>query len=134
VRYALDLESLQTLEIGRLPGAGARGPFFACVPSQSSVSRGSPWPATACPTITKRTRWEISALKNSVQSRLSSIFTEPDPPQPFHFRDSFLEGHRRHVISIELAGLGETIRRSQNTLDHQWSIACYRDVDGTRQR
>lgn len=81
--------------------------------SRSSVSRGSPCPATAWPpTSTNRTRWEISALKNSVQSRLRSIFTEPDPPQPFHFRDSLLERHRGHVFSIKRLGLGETIRRS----------------------
>jgi hypothetical protein len=37
--------------------------------SSSSVNRGSPCPATAClPTITKRTRCEISTRKNSDQS------------------------------------------------------------------
>ena len=50
---------------------------------------------------------EISAHQNSVQSRLSSIFTDPDSPQPFDAGDSLLERHRGHVMSVELGGFPE---------------------------
>jgi hypothetical protein len=43
---------------------------------------------------------------------LSSIFTEPDPPQPFDLRDSLLECHRRNVLSIKLGGFGKASGRA----------------------
>ncbi len=95
--------------------------------SRSSVSRGSPWPATACPPIRRsRTRREISALKNSVQSRFSSIFTEPDPPQPFDARDPLLERHRRDVLAIDLVRLLEALGRADDALDHDGQYAAGR--------
>ncbi|MFO0613156.1 MAG: hypothetical protein U0414_11230 [Polyangiaceae bacterium] len=87
--------------------------------SRSSVNRGSPCPATACPPIRRnRTRREISALKNSLQSRFSSIFTEPDPPQPLDTGDALLERHGRDVLAVECVGLLEGVRDTDDALDH----------------
>jgi hypothetical protein len=78
--------------------------------SRSSVSRGSPWPATACPpTSTNLTRRAIRADKNSVQSRLSSIFTEAFPPQALDGRDALFEGHRGDVGAVHPLGFAETV-------------------------
>jgi hypothetical protein len=49
---------------------------------------------------------------------LSSIFTEPDPPQPFDAGDSLLERHGGHVTSVEISGFLEAARDAENTLDH----------------
>lgn len=69
--------------------------------SRSSVRRGSPCPATACPPMrTNRTRRAISNDKNSLQSRVSSIFTEKRPPKSFDARDAILERERRDVFAV----------------------------------
>jgi len=64
-----------------------------------------PWP----PTGTKRTRFEISSDKNSVQSGLSWSFTEPSPPQLFNRGDALFETQARHVLAVEFLDLLEAL-------------------------
>src|SRR4051794_34681657 len=73
--------------------------------------------------MTKRTRRAISAHKNSLQSRLRSIITEPGPPEPLHTRDAFLQGKRSNVVTIECCCLGKRAGDTKDALDHGPSIA-----------
>jgi hypothetical protein len=66
---------------------------------------------------------EISALKNSLQSRFSSIFTEPDPPQPLDARDALLETHGGDVRTIEGLRLREAPGHPHDPLDHRVSMS-----------
>src|SRR5688572_27652013 len=70
-----------------------------------------------------RTRRAISAHKNSLQSRLSSILTEPLPPQPLDLRDALLEREGGHILAVEARGLLEAVRHANDALDHASSIA-----------
>jgi len=102
--------------------------------SRSSVSLGSPWPATACPpTSTNLTRRAISTDKNSVQSRLSSIFTEPFPPQTLDGRDALLERHRRQIFAIRPLRFAEAAGDTHDALDHT-PIVARRNVRGAKPR
>jgi hypothetical protein len=70
------------------------------------------------------TRRAINAHKNSLQSRFSSIFTEPSLPEPFDPRDTLLERERGYILAIEPLGLGEAVRDANDALDrHVGSIA-----------
>ena len=87
--------------------------------SRSSVSLGSPWAATAWPpTSRNRTRFEIRSDKNSFQSGLSWIFTEPDPPQRLHRGDAFLDTQAREIAPVVLLDFTKIRCRTQNSLDH----------------
>src|SRR5271165_1722571 len=77
-----------------------------------------------------RTRRAISAHKNSLQSRLSSIFTEPLPPQPLYARDAFLERERGQIAPVHLLGLAKASRHAEDTLDHGADYSSERAGDG----
>src|ERR1700722_11137062 len=87
--------------------------------SRSSVSLGSPCAATACPpTRRNRAPSPIKSDKNSDQSALSWIFTEPNPPQPIDRRDALLEREPRVVLAIHGGRLLEAPRHAKDALDH----------------
>jgi hypothetical protein len=69
-------------------------------------------------TSRKRTRFEIRSDKNSFQSGLSWIFTEPDPPQLLYRGDTFLETQTRKIAPVEFLDLTKTRCRTQNSLEH----------------
>ena len=103
--------------------ASRRRPAFARAgstnTSRSSVSLGSPWAATAWPpTSRNRTRFEIRSDKNSFQSGLSWIFTEPDPPQLLYRGDTFLETQAREIAPVEFFDPPKIRCRTQNSLEH----------------
>jgi hypothetical protein len=91
--------------------------------SRSSVSRGSPWPATACPPTSRNlTFCESSRRKNSLQSGLSSILTEPDLPQLLDGADALLESQTREILAIIRFGLFLATGRAQGSFDGHCSF------------
>jgi hypothetical protein len=68
-------------------------------------------------------RWPISAHKNSLQSRLSSIFTEPFPSEPLDPRDPLLERESGYIFAIELRGCFEAIGYADDAFNRDQSIA-----------
>jgi hypothetical protein len=89
--------------------------------SASSSADGATAPnpnATSASRRTNRTRWAISADKNSVQSRFSSMFTEPLPPKALDARDALLEREGRDVLLVHRTGFVEALRHPQDALDH----------------
>jgi len=77
---------------------------------------------------TNLTRRAISADKNSVQSRLSSILTEPLPPQALDGRDPLLERHGGQVFPVHLLGLAKARSDTHDPLDHPSTVAALREV------
>jgi hypothetical protein len=64
------------------------------------------------------TRRAISADKNSVQSRLRSIFTEAFPAQALYGGDALLERHCSQVGAVQSLGLAEAAGDANHALDH----------------
>ncbi|GEM_PF-2613271 len=76
--------------------------------SRSSVSLGSPWPATACPPTSKSfSPFESSRRKDSLQSGLSSILTGPHLSQLFDCVDTGF--HRQSTEILPVAGFGRCV-------------------------
>jgi len=85
--------------------------------SRSSVNRGSPWTAIACPPIKRnRVPAEISATKNACQSSLRRNVPEPIPAEPFDDGEALFRRGSRDVVAIKPLTFLQT-RGADDTLD-----------------
>jgi hypothetical protein len=54
---------------------------------------------------------------------LSSILTEPCPPQALHCGDALFDRQASQILPVELFDLAVTVRLAQDAFDHAFSLA-----------